>query len=183
MHAYQRPDDNVVVRPTRTITARRRRAYFVQQFGGGITRFQTVYQRFSPGFESNDLGYQQRADEQLFRNWFALQFSKPTALYQRANFNFNGYGDWTTEGLALGNGVNHNNHIQWKNFWWTHVGFNLNGDAPTYDDRAARGGPAIRNSPSQSFGPASKATDVASWCPISGSTPPVATTAAPSAAI
>ena len=81
----------------------------------------------------------------------ALQFTKPTAVYQRAFFNFNGYGDWTTEGLMLGNGWNHNNHIQWKNYWWTHIGINLNGYAPSYDDRAARGGPAIRNSPSQSM--------------------------------
>src|SRR6476646_6695366 len=34
---------------------------------------------------------------------------------------------------------------------WTHVGFNLNGYHTSYSDRAARGGPAIRQSTSQSF--------------------------------
>ena len=151
VHAYQRPDDHITFDPTRTALRGDAERISLSKFGGDVTRFQTVYQRFSPGFESNDLGYQQRADEQLFRNWFALQFTKPTALYQRAFFNFNGQGRWTTEGLMLGNGWNHNNHIQWKNFWWTHVGFNLNNDVAAYSDRAARGGPAIRISPSRSM--------------------------------
>ncbi|MEO8620080.1 MAG: DUF5916 domain-containing protein, partial [bacterium] len=151
VHSYQRLDDNVSYDPRRTSLQGDAERISFSKFGGDITRFQTVYQRFSPGFESNDLGYQQRADDQLFRNWFALQFNTPTKLYQRAAFNFNGYGEWTTEGLMLGNGWNHNNHIQWKNYWWTHIGFNLNGYTPSYDDRGARGGPAIRRSPSQSM--------------------------------
>ena len=151
VHAYQRPDDGIAYDPTRTTLRGDAERISFSKFGGDVTRFQTVYQRFSPGFESNDLGYQQRADEQQFRNWFAIQFSRPTAVYQRAFFNFNGSGRWTTEGLMLGNGWNHNNHVQWKNFWWTHIGFNLNDYAASYSDRAARGGPAIRLSPSQSM--------------------------------
>ena len=151
VHAYQRPDDDIAYDPTRTRLRGDAERVSFSKFGGGITRFQSVYQRFSPGFESNDLGYQQRADEQLFRNWFALQFNKPTAVYQRAFFNFNGAGRWTTEGLRLGNGWNHNNHIQWKNFMWTHIGFNLDEYSTAYSDRAARGGPAIRISPNKSF--------------------------------
>ncbi len=151
VHAYQRPDDGVTFDPTRTSLRGNAERISFSKFGGGVTRFQTVYQRYSPGFETNDLGYQQRADDQVFRNWFALQFSTPTKLYQKAFFNFNGYGEWTTEGLNIGNGWNHNNHIQWKNFWWTHVGFNLNGYATSFSDRAARGGPAIRRSRSQSM--------------------------------
>ena len=151
VHAYQRPDDGIAYDPTRTALGGDAERVSFSKFGGGITRFQTVYQRTSPGFESNDLGYQQRADEQLFRNWFAIQFTTPTAFYQRAFLNFNGAGEWTTEGLMLGNGFNHNNHVQWKNYWWTHVGFNLNDYATSYSDRAARGGPAIRLSPSQSM--------------------------------
>ncbi len=150
VHAYQRPDDAITYDSTRTGLRGDAERISFSKFGGGISRFQTVLQRFSPGFESNDLGYQQRADEQLFRNWFALQFNKPNAVYQRASFNFNAQGRWTTGGLSLGNGVNHNNHIQWKNFMWTHVGFNLNELSTAYDDRAARGGPAIRRAPSRS---------------------------------
>ena len=151
VHAYQRPDDGVAYDPTRTFLRGDAERISVSKFGGGITRFQSVYQRFSPGFESNDIGYQRRADEQLFRNWFALQFQTPTKLYQRAFFNFNAQERWTTEGLVLGNGLNHNSHIQWKNYMWTHLGFNVDELATAYDDRGARGGPAIRISPNQSF--------------------------------
>ncbi len=151
VHAYQRPDDGIAYDPTRTTLRGDAERISFSKFGGGVTRFQSVYQRFSPGFETNDVGYQQRADEQQFRNWFALQLNKPTRLYQRAFFNFNASETWTTEGLVLGNGLNHNNHVQWKNFMWTHIGFNLNGYHTSYSDRAARGGPAIRNSPSRSM--------------------------------
>jgi uncharacterized protein DUF5916/cellulose/xylan binding protein with CBM9 domain len=151
VHAYQRPDDNVAYDPTRTSLRGDAERISFSKFGGGKTRFQTVYQRFSPGFESNDLGYQQRADEQLFRNWFALQYQKPTSLYQRAFFNFNFQERWTTEGLLLGTGLNHNFHIQLPNFYWVHFGMNVNEFLPSYGDRDARGGPAVRRSPNQSF--------------------------------
>jgi hypothetical protein len=151
VHAYQRPDDAIAFDPTRTRLVGDAQRISFSKFGGGVTRFQTVYQRFSPGFESNDIGYQRRADEQMFRNWFALQFQTPTRLYQRAFFNFNAQERWSTGGLVLGNGLNHNSHIQWKNYIWTHLGFNFDEFSTAYDDRSARGGPAIRISPNKSF--------------------------------
>jgi hypothetical protein len=151
VHAYQRPDDGVAYDPRRTSLRGDAERISVSKFGGGITRFQTVYQRFSPGFESNDLGYLQRADEQLFRNWFALQFNQATKAYLRANFNFNAQERWTTEGLVLGRGLNQNSHIQLPNFMWVHLGFNVNDFGTVYNDRDARGGPALRRSPNKSM--------------------------------
>lgn len=151
VHAYQRPDDDVAYDPTRTFLRGDAERISLSKFGGGITRFQSVYQRFSPGFESNDIGYQRRADEQMFRNWFALQYQKPSAFYQRAFFNFNAQERWTTRGLVLGNGLNQNSHVQLPNFMWVHLGFNYDEFMTAYDDRGARGGPAVRISPNQSF--------------------------------
>lgn len=151
VHAYQRPDDDVAYDPTRTVLRGDAERISVSKFGGGITRFQSVYQRFSPGFESNDIGYQRRADEQLFRNWFALQFQNPSAFHQRAFFNFNAQERWTTRGLVLGNGLNQNSHVQLRNFMWVHLGFNYDEFMTAYDDRGARGGPAVRISPNRSF--------------------------------
>jgi hypothetical protein len=150
VHFFQRPDDGVAYDPTRTSLRGDAERVSVSKFGGGHTRFQSVYQRFSPGFESNDLGYLQRADEQQFRNWFALQFNEKTALYQKAFFNFNASERWTTAGMVLGNGLNHNMHIQMKNLWWFHLGGNLDELLTAYSDRDARGGPALRRSPSRS---------------------------------
>ena len=150
VHAYQRPDDDVSYDPTRTALRGHAERVSFSKFGGGVTRFQSVYQRFSPGFETNDVGYQQRADQQLFRNWFALQFQNPTRYYRKAFFNFNAQGRWTTDGLVLGNGLNHNLHVQFPSQWWIHFGVNANDLAPAYGDRDARGGPAVRRSKSAS---------------------------------
>jgi hypothetical protein len=152
VHNYQRPDDNVDFDPTRTTLLGDAERLSVSKFGGGITRFQSVFQRFSPGYEINDLGYLSRADEIMFRNWFALQFNKPNAMYNRASFNFNSFNNWTAAGMPLNFGVNQNSHIEFKNTWWGHLGFNYNNFAGKYfDDRAARGGPAVRKSADASF--------------------------------
>ena len=151
VHRYQRPDDDVEVDPTRTSLSGDAERLSVSKFGGGIARFQSVLQRFSPGFESNDLGFQSRADQMMFRNWYALTFNKPTNVWQRAQFNFNTMNQWTTEGLPTTIGLNTNMHIQIKNFMWTHFGINYNDFTPTYNDRYARGGPAVRNAQSVNF--------------------------------
>ncbi|MEO5579166.1 MAG: DUF5916 domain-containing protein, partial [Gemmatimonadaceae bacterium] len=146
VHRYQRPDDDVAFDPKRTSLTGNAQRLSVSKFGGGVTRFQSVLQRFSPGFETNDVGFQSRADEQMFRNWFALQYTTPKALFRQGYFNFNTMQKWTTEGLPLTVGVNTNWHVQFKNQWWGHIGTNVGEFTETYDDREARGGPAVRNS-------------------------------------
>ena len=146
VHRYQRPDDNVEFDPTRTSLTGDAERLTVSKFGGGITRFQSVLQRYSPGFESNDLGFQSRADEAMFRNWFSLQFNEPSKLFTRAFLNFNSMQKWTTEMLPTTIGLNFNWHLQFKNWMWGHVGGNLNDFTRVYADREARGGPALRKS-------------------------------------
>jgi uncharacterized protein DUF5916/cellulose/xylan binding protein with CBM9 domain len=146
VHRYQRPDDNIQFDPTRTSLTGDAERLTVSKFGGGITRFQSVLQRYSPGFESNDLGFQSRADEAMFRNWFSLQFNEPSKLFTRAFLNFNSMQKWTTEGLPTTIGLNFNWHLQFKNWMWGHLGGNLNDFTNVYADREARGGPALRKS-------------------------------------
>ncbi len=147
VHRYQRPDDDISFDPTKTSLTGNAERLSVSKFGGGITRFQSVLQRFSPGFESNDLGFQQRADEQMFRNWFSLQYNAPSKYFQRRFHNFNTMQRWTTEGLPLNISLNTNWHMQFRNFVWGHIGGNVNDFTTTYNDRVARGGPALRNAP------------------------------------
>ncbi|MEO7368897.1 MAG: DUF5916 domain-containing protein [Gemmatimonadaceae bacterium] len=146
VHRYQRPDDDISFDPAATSLTGNAERLSVGKFGGGITRFQSVLQRFSPGFETNDLGFQSRADEQMFRNWLSLNLQQPTAAYQRAFFNFNTMQKWTTGGLPTTVGLNTNWHVQFKNFMWGHFGVNASDFTATYNDRVARGGPALRNS-------------------------------------
>ena len=146
VHRYQRPDDDITFDPTRTSLTGDAERLTLSKFGGGITRFQSVLQRFSPGFESNDLGFQSRADEEMFRNWFSLQFNQPSKLFTRAFLNFNSMQKWTTEGLPTTIGLNFNWHLQFTNWMWGHLGGNLNDFTKVYADREARGGPALRKS-------------------------------------
>jgi hypothetical protein len=152
VHSYQRPDDDVEYDPTRTSLSGDAQRISISKFGGGITRFQSVYQRFSPGFEINDVGFLTRADEQMFRNWFALQFTQPKAFYLRANWNFNYWQHWSAGGLPTNIGVNTNAHIQLKNQWWLHSGVTYsNFLGRNFLDRVSRGGPAVRRSPSVDY--------------------------------
>ncbi len=146
VHRYQRPDDDIGFDPNRTSLTGNAQRLTISKFGGGITRFQSVYQRFSPGLETNDVGFQPRADEQMFRNWFALQFNNPTKAYRMAFFNFNTFQTWTTAGLPTNLALNTNWHVQFPNQWWGHIGGNLGNFKATYADREARGGPAVRRS-------------------------------------
>lgn len=146
VHNYQRPDASLPYDPTRTSLSGHAEEIQFAKFGGGITRFQTSYQRRSPGFEVNDLGFMRRADEQQWATWFALQFRKPTKLYRSLHMNFNEWSFWTSDGLSTENGVNTNWHMNAKNNWWWHVGATMSGLGETYCDRCSRGGPAVRRS-------------------------------------
>ncbi|MGH7664041.1 MAG: DUF5916 domain-containing protein [Gemmatimonadaceae bacterium] len=146
VHRYQRPDDDLAYDPTRTSLGGDAERISIGKFGGGITRFQTVYQRFSPGFEINDVGFLSRADEQMLRNWFSFQLNTPAMFYRRAFLNFNQWSYWTVGGLPTAFGFNFNSHVELKNTWWAHMGANIGDFTETYDDRVARGGPAVRNS-------------------------------------
>ncbi|HKS05453.1 MAG TPA: DUF5916 domain-containing protein [Gemmatimonadaceae bacterium] len=144
VHRYQRPDAPYDFDPTRTSLSGDLERVSISKWGGGITRMQSVYERVSPGFEINDLGFQRRADYQLFRNWFSLNLTKPTSLYRMAFLNFNANQQWTTDGLLIDRGVNFNWHVQMPNTWWWHLGTTVQGFNGVYDDRQTRGGPAIR---------------------------------------
>jgi hypothetical protein len=146
VHRYQRPDDKLSFDPNRTSLSGNAQRLTISKFGGGVTRFQSVYQRFSPGFETNDVGFQPRADEQMFRNWLAFQFNNPSKVYRAAFFNFNTFQTWTTEGLPTNMSLNTNWHVQFPNQWWGHIGGNFGNFKATYADREARGGPAVRRS-------------------------------------
>src|SRR5438309_1692987 len=147
VHYYQRPDAGLPFDSTRTSLAGDAEELLFGKVGGGITRFETSYQRRSPGFEVNDLGFLLRADQQSWNTWFGVQSLHPSSLYQTAFWNFNWWQFWTGAGLPVERAANTNVHVQLNNRWWLHAGTTLGHLAPTFDDRRARGGPAVRVDP------------------------------------
>ena len=144
VHNYQRPDADLDYDPTRTSLTGDFEQVTFGKVGGGRIRFETSYQRTSPGFEINDLGFLNRADKQNQSTWASLSFNKPASFYRRMFWNVNQWQDWTADGLALDRAFNSNIHAELKNSWWVHVGGTIGGLGEMYCDRCARGGPAVR---------------------------------------
>ncbi|HTI04202.1 MAG TPA: DUF5916 domain-containing protein [Gemmatimonadales bacterium] len=144
-HNYQRPDDRLAFDSTRTsLSGSDAELLFTRR--SGFIQFQTSYQRLSPGFEINDLGFLRRADQVGWNNWGSLNWTQATKTIQRAFWNFNWWQFWTTAGLPLDRGFNTNAHVQLRNQWFLHAGGTIGQLGATYCDRCARGGPAVRQS-------------------------------------
>jgi len=148
VHYYQRPGAGVSYDPTRTSLWGDAEELKVGKVGGGITRFETSYQRRSQGFEVNDLGFLLQADQQSWNTWFAFQSRHPSSFYQTAFWNFNWWQYWTAAGTAVERAANTNVHAQLNNRWWVQGGVTAGQLGTTFCDRdCTRGGPAVRVDP------------------------------------
>src|SRR5437899_192499 len=148
VHYYQRPGAGVSYDPTRVSLWGDAEELKFGKVGGGITRFETSYQRRSQGFEVNDLGFLRQADQQSWNTWFAFQSRHPSSFYQTAFWNFNWWQYWTAAGTAVERAANTNVHAQLNNLWWVHGGVRAGQLGATFCDRdCTRGGPAVRADP------------------------------------
>ena len=93
----------------------------------------------SPGFDSNDLGFQSRADAAGVGGVLVYNQNQPQGAFRRYGANVFAGSEWNGDGDRLGTFVGLNANGQLQNFW----GFGVNGNAWTrsVDDRATRGGP------------------------------------------
>lgn len=144
VHNYQRPDSDLPLDPDRTVLTGDAEELKFGKIGGQNFSFESAYMRRSPGFEINDIGFLRRADQQSWATWAGLFDRKPKLFYNRFQLNNNWWQYWTTDGLPLEAGYNTNMHITFKNNWGWHQGGTIGQLGKTYDDRAARGGPAVR---------------------------------------
>ena len=144
-HYYQRPDDKVEYDPNRTSLSGSAQELRFDKQNGFIT-FQTSYQRLSPGFEINDLGFLNEAGLQGWNNWAAMNWTRPALFFQRANWNFNYWQYWSTDGLPTERAANTNLHTTFSNQWSIHFGGTIAGLGDVYCNNCSRGGPAVRTS-------------------------------------
>ena len=146
-HYYQRPDADLPFDPTRTSLTGDAEELKIGKVGGQHLMFETAYMRRSPGFEINDMGFLRRADQQSWSTWAGYFDRREHLFYKRFQLNNNWWQYWTTDGLPLEAAYNTNTHITLKNNMGVHFGGTAGQLGTTYDDRAARGGPAVRNDP------------------------------------
>ena len=147
VHLYQRPDGPLAFDSTRTSLTGTNLELRFAKVGGKRLVFETAYQRRSPGFEINDIGFLRQADQQAWTTWATLAFRNPNRVFRELRWNFNNWEYWSIAGLPTERAFNTNVHTQFNNRWWLHVGGTLGQIGATYCDRCARGGPAIRQDP------------------------------------
>jgi hypothetical protein len=146
VHNFQRPDATLGYDPDRTALWGDAEEIKLSKISGRW-RFESAYQRRSPGFEVNDLGFLRRADQQSWSTWTQLRFNRPTRAYRQVFVNANWWQWWTADGLPQERAANTNAHAEMFNRWWLHAGGTLGQIGTTFSDRESRGGPAVRNSP------------------------------------
>ena len=144
VHNFQRPDADLPYDPTRTVLVGDAEEVRLGKIAGQHLMFETSMQRRSPGFESNDLGFLRRADQTSWNTWVGYFDRTKRFFYTRFQLNNNWWQYWTTDGLPLERAYNMNTHINFLNNWGWHMGGTIGQLGQTYDDRASRGGPAVR---------------------------------------
>ncbi|MBI4551222.1 MAG: hypothetical protein HY710_03055, partial [Candidatus Latescibacteria bacterium] len=107
-------------------------------FGG-----QVYWDSRSPGFDTNDLGFMNRADRIQSGAHVYAQIQQPWALARRSGFNVNVWSHWNFDRINLKKGINFNNWHELKNYWW--FNFGISRDFEAMDDLVTRGGPVMAN--------------------------------------
>ena len=140
VHSFQRPDaGHVEFDPLADSLNGHAGAVSFNKISGERTRL-TVQTTFkSPGFDTNDLGFLQRADLLSFYGWFQARWNTPGTIVRSRNINFNHWASRNFDGDRLSLGGNINSHWSFVNNWSTGGGVNINPRG--FDDRRTRGGP------------------------------------------
>jgi hypothetical protein len=96
----------------------------------------------TPGFELNDLGYMQTADQILGILWASYKEWEPKGIYRNYNINGSIYSVWNFGGDNVGKGIQANGNIYLKNYWNAEAGGNVN--TPSLSTGILRGGPMMK---------------------------------------
>ncbi|MSO50603.1 MAG: hypothetical protein EXQ49_12035 [Acidobacteria bacterium] len=140
VHSYQRPDaDHVEFDPAQTSLGGPAGQLSFNKIAGRNTRFNVYASYKSPGFDINDLGFHQRADEIGQGAWFQYRENTPGKYVRDFTINFNQWNGWNFDGDRRLWGGHVNTHLMFTNNWSFSTGLNYNGQG--FADRLTRGGP------------------------------------------
>jgi hypothetical protein len=146
VHYYHRPDGGLPYDPTRTSLSGTNIQLKADKVAGTFT-YGTAYERLSPGFETNDVGFLSQADQQSGLLHASIQSNEPHAFWRNASVEAYQYNQFTASGLPVTNWTElyvfaeFNNRMTFSADTWA------DNVMTAYCDRCARGGPAVRASP------------------------------------
>jgi len=144
VHSFQRPDaSHVELDPTAETMRGHSGMLSFGKIAGERTRTNVSVAYKSPGFEVNDLGFEQRADVTTQNSWFQFRRQTPGKYTRNRFLNFNQWSAFNFAGDRLELGGNVNANWEFQNLWRAGGGINVN--ATNFDDRLTRGGPGGLN--------------------------------------
>lgn len=113
----------------------------LRKSGGDHWRTSLTYSEVSPGYEVNDLGFENRADYRAPAFSLIYVETEPEFLRYYEVWTFDLFA-WNYDGDMIGNYYNTGFYFQLNNLWSFNANFNYAGKA--YNDRLTRGGPIAR---------------------------------------
>ena len=143
---YQRPDaKHFHYDPLRTSLAGTTGDLFLNRVGGPWN-WSVGGEFVSPGFEVNDLGFQERVDRMSAQVVGRRRWSRPGKVFLHAVTELSLGRSWNYDGDPIQRKVSMYAFGQLRNFWVTELSASYSGGA--IDDRLTRGGPLARTAPS-----------------------------------
>jgi len=139
---YQRPDkDYTKYDPDKTSLFGSGGRMQIQKSNGHLFLLGCVKWK-TPGFETNDLGFMQQADQVLSALIAGYSVWDPKGIYRQWNVNGDVFFINNFGGDVLGKGIEWNANMGFKNYWNAFTGGNLNIGSLSTD--VLRGGPTIK---------------------------------------
>jgi hypothetical protein len=129
---FNRPDaDYVTYDPLRTSLLGARANVDVERRQGRHWLWSAGAGMVSPGFETNDMGRLNQADQVRFNGQLRYRETVPGRFLRNYQVQLNSNNQMNYAGDRQGGGVGLNTRVEWLNFWSTNLGVNLGRD----DDR------------------------------------------------
>jgi hypothetical protein len=147
---YQRPDaDHLEYDPQRTSLSGWASNVHVGRVGGGNWRYGWISDIRSPGFEVNDLGFQQAGDRVITGVYAGRIQFQPVGPFRNFSIFNNTFAGWSLNGEQLHSAFNLNGNADLKNNWSGWGGFEH--QLAALSTTQLRGGAAVRTQPRTNF--------------------------------
>jgi hypothetical protein len=148
VHYHQRPDHDVSYDSTATTMNGGVNSLTIRRYAGRV-RYETTTRYAVPWTELNDLGFVTLINDGMVRNNLSVQALRPAGWYRRRSAFVYTENHWTTGGLPTGFIAQTGANAEFKNFWTSSVNLTGSNLGATHCVSCARGGPALRLSPTK----------------------------------
>ena len=140
---FQRPDATSLSLDTSSTTLNGYAGRLaIERAAGEHWRGDAAVSTLSPGFETNDIGFQSRADRHSASLTIEYVHEEPGRVLREWNIEAGPQGEWNYDGDRIGTGIDLEGSAEFRNYW--RIDAELGRNFSSLDDRLTRGGPLVR---------------------------------------